>query len=211
MSEQDAHSSVPSEHARQGGTAGPGRRLWRRLIQEVAFLHVRLLLADILVRFLPHLAFPYLRTAIYRLAGVSIGRGSLLGGRLHLIGRGPIQRRLHIGAACWITAPFFADLNADITIGDHVTIGHHVVLVTSNHDIGPARHRAGPVRPAPIVIGDGAWISAGAMVLPGAHVGAGSVIGAGALVAGTIPPGVVAVGVPARVLRKLGEGEPGSR
>jgi acetyltransferase-like isoleucine patch superfamily enzyme len=38
-------------------------------------------------------------------------------------------------------------------------------------------------------------------VLPGARIGAGAVIAAGSVVAGDIPPGKVAGGIPARILR----------
>jgi acetyltransferase-like isoleucine patch superfamily enzyme len=77
------------------------------------------------------------------------------------------------------------------------------VVVTSGHAIGPASHRAGPVEAAPVVVEDGAWIGACVTLLPGARVGAGSVVGAGSLVVGELPPCVLAVGRPARVVRRL--------
>ncbi len=160
------------------------------------------------MRLLPQLAFPYLRAALYRLAGISIGARSLLAGRLELIGPGAIERRIKIGEQCWFNAPLFADLTSDITIGDRVTIGHHVVLVTAGHEAGKSSHRAGPTRSAPIVIGDGAWIAARVTILPGVTIGAGAIVGAGSVVTRNVPPHTLAVGNPARVVRRLNAAEP---
>jgi maltose O-acetyltransferase len=53
------------------------------------------------------------------------------------------------------------------------------------------------------VLGDNVWLAAGVIVCPGVMVGANSVIGAGSVVIGDIPPGVLAVGNPCRVIREL--------
>jgi len=179
------------------------RRVRNALRGELQAIHPRLILAGLLVRLLPQHAFQRLRTALYRAAGISVGPRSLLAGRLELIGTGSIAARLTIGADCMINAPFFADLTDRVQIGSRVASGHHLVIVTSGHAIGPADHRAGPVEPAPVVVGDGAWLGACVTLLPGARVGAGAVVGAGSLVVGEIPPDVLAVGRPARVVRRL--------
>ena len=57
----------------------------------------------------------------------------------------------------------------------------------------------------PIVVGDNVWLSAGVIVCPGVTIGDDTVVGAGAVVTRDLPAGVVAVGVPARVLREIGE------
>jgi maltose O-acetyltransferase len=178
-------------------------RLWRALRAECEPLHFRLLLAGVIICLMPPLALQRLRTLLYRIAGISIGPRTLVAGRLELIGLGPIASRLRIGADCYVNAPAFFDLTGSVALGNHVTIGHHATFITANHAIGPHRHRAGPMGSLPIVIGSGAWIGAGVTFLPGSMVGEGSVIGAGSLVIGQIPPGVLAVGRPAKVLRKL--------
>ena len=55
-----------------------------------------------------------------------------------------------------------------------------------------------------VVIGDGCWLGAGVKVLDGVTVGDGVVIGAGAVVNRDLPPFTIAVGVPAKVIRKRG-------
>ena len=52
------------------------------------------------------------------------------------------------------------------------------------------------------VIGNDVWIGEGATILPGVHVGDGAIIGKGAVVGSDIPPYCVAVGNPAKVVRK---------
>jgi len=58
----------------------------------------------------------------------------------------------------------------------------------------------------PVVIENGVWIGESVAVLPGAHIGYGSVIGANSVVKGVIPPGSIAVGTPARVIKRFDSG-----
>jgi maltose O-acetyltransferase len=178
-------------------------RLWAAISDDVAHVRPRLLLVDLLVRLLPHFTFSRLRTALLRAGGISIGPRSLIGGRVHLMGPGAVAGRLRIGADCYISGPMYVDLCSPVHIGDGVTIGTEARFITADHEIGPSRRRAGPMRASPIAVHDGAWLAAGVVVLPGASIGAGSVIGAGSLVRGAIPPDVLAAGVPARVKRAI--------
>lgn len=57
----------------------------------------------------------------------------------------------------------------------------------------------------PITIGDNVWFGASVTVLPGVKIGSNTVIGAGSIVNRDIPDGVIAVGNPCRVLRKITE------
>ncbi|MFA1540161.1 sugar O-acetyltransferase [Actinomadura monticuli] len=92
---------------------------------------------------------------------------------------------------------------ARITIGDDVQIGPNVQLLTPTHPLDPERRRAKLESAEPIVIEDNVWLGGGAIVLAGVTIGADSVIGAGSVVTKDIPPNVVAVGSPARVVRSL--------
>ncbi|GAA1524582.1 sugar O-acetyltransferase [Kribbella lupini] len=89
-----------------------------------------------------------------------------------------------------------------IEIGDRVMIGPDVSLISSGHPVAPAERRKG-ITAAPIRIGHDVWIGASAMVLQGVTVGEDSVIGAGAVVTRDVPPRMLVVGSPARVVRTL--------
>lgn len=55
----------------------------------------------------------------------------------------------------------------------------------------------------PVVIEDNVWIGENVCVLPGSHIGKGTVIGANSVVKGNILPGTIAVGAPARVVKRF--------
>jgi maltose O-acetyltransferase len=92
---------------------------------------------------------------------------------------------------------------APITIGDHVQIGPHVQLLTPTHPVEPGPRRDKWEGAAPITIGDNVWLGGGAIVLAGVTIDDDSVVGAGAVVTRDVPAGVVVVGNPARVLRRV--------
>jgi maltose O-acetyltransferase len=92
---------------------------------------------------------------------------------------------------------------APITIGDDVQIGPGVQLLTPDHPRDPERRRSGVESAHPITIGDNVWLGGGVIVCPGVTIGADSIVGAGSVVTSDIPPGVVAVGNPCRVIRPL--------
>jgi maltose O-acetyltransferase len=94
--------------------------------------------------------------------------------------------------------------DAAITIGDDVRIGPRVQLLTALHPMEDhERRRAGWERPAPITIGDNAWLGGGVIVSPGVTIGENTVIGAGSVVVRDVPDHVFAAGNPARVIRRL--------
>jgi maltose O-acetyltransferase len=93
---------------------------------------------------------------------------------------------------------------AGIAIGRDGLFGAHVEIFDSDfHDLDPARRRGGRPRLAPVRIGDNVFVGMGVKILKGVTIGADCVIGAGAVVSSSIPPGVVAAGNPARVIREL--------
>ena len=128
-----------------------------------------------------------------------------------------------MGEACCIIAPFWCDYGYNIEIGSHFFANHNCVILDtakvvfgSHVNVGPnccfaaachpldaALRREGWEYSKPIRIGDGVWLGAGVTVLPGVTVGENAVIGAGSLVSRDIPPGVVALGNPCRVVRQI--------
>lgn len=90
-----------------------------------------------------------------------------------------------------------------IRIGDHVLIGHNVVLATLNHDFAP--YNRATMHPAPIHIEGQVWIGANATVVPGVTIGENSIVAAGAVVTKDVPPNTIVGGVPAKVLKRIDE------
>lgn len=175
----------------------------RVIVGEFANLNPRLILADLLVIALPRLCFCRLRTAIYRLAGVAIGPRTSVIGRLKISGPGRAHKRLQIGADCIINSPLFLDVSAEIRIGDRVSIGHHSIFITADHEIGQPNFRAGLNIARPIVVENGTWIAARSTILPGVTIGQSSIVASGALVAADVPSNALVGGVPARFIREL--------
>ena len=77
-----------------------------------------------------------------------------------------------------------------------------MIIDSDFHDIDP-EHRLERPRPRSITIGDNVWLGARVIVLPGVSIGENSVVGVGSVVTRDIPPGSLAVGVPARVVRSV--------
>jgi len=92
---------------------------------------------------------------------------------------------------------------AKVTIGDEVQIATNVQLLTATHPLDAAKRRADWESAQPITIEDGVWLGGGVIVCPGVTIGENTVVGAGGVVVKDLPPGVLAVGSPARPIRHL--------
>ncbi|KAF9885317.1 hypothetical protein FE257_013034 [Aspergillus nanangensis] len=132
-----------------------------------------------------------------------------------------------IGEGSQIEAPFHADYGCNIsigkdsianfnmvildtslvTIGDRVQIGPNLHIYTVNHDVSVLSRRKYVEFGHPVTIEDDCWIGGNVTILPGVTVGQGSTVGAGSLVTKSIPPFSVALGSPARVVRKVPSAE----
>jgi hypothetical protein len=90
-----------------------------------------------------------------------------------------------------------------IVLGENVTIGPGVSIISQNHDVCDFDRY---IAQGPIRIGRNSWIGAGAILLPGVELGEHTVVGAGAVVTKSFVEGnQVIAGNPARVVKKLGE------
>lgn len=95
-----------------------------------------------------------------------------------------------------------------IHIGRSVLIGPGVVLACAGHPIHSEQRCSSALETSePITIEDGVWIGANSTVCGGVTIGEGSVIGAGSVVTSDIPKGVIAAGVPCKVLREITESD----
>ncbi len=111
----------------------------------------------------------------------------------------------HIGKGCFINHNAYLMDGGGIWVGDNTFIGPSCGLYTASHPLLPSERNRGLEKAGPIHIASDCWLGSSVVVLPGVTIGEGAVIGAGSVVTKDIPPYVIAVGNPARVLRKITE------
>lgn len=156
----------------------------------------------------------------HRLSTLTIGDGLHLRSIPHSNALGPFHpvilstrrpgARLVIGRGFGMTGGTICAENS-ITIGDDVWVGGNCTITdTDFHPLDLETRLARPLdgATAPVVIEDGAFIGMQSLILKGVTIGARCVIGAGSVVTRDIPPGVIAAGNPARVIRPLPDAEP---
>lgn len=114
-------------------------------------------------------------------------------------------RHVHFGDSVYANFGLTLVDDTHIYIGSKTMIGPNVTIATAAHPILPSLREEAYQYNVPVRIGENCWIGAGAVILPGVTVGDNTVIGAGSVVTKDIPPNVVAVGNPCRVLREIGE------
>jgi maltose O-acetyltransferase len=132
-----------------------------------------------------------------------------------------------VGEGVVVRPPFYCDYGSHISIGAGTFVNYDCVLLdvaairigaacqlatrvqllTATHPIDPGPRRVGWESAEPIEVADNVWLGGGAVVCPGVSIGEDTVVGAGAVVTRDLPAGVVAAGVPARVLREIGDGD----
>lgn len=126
--------------------------------------------------------------------------GSSMGGGKLIFGKG-VQINDYVHLVCM----------ESITIGDNVLIASHVFISDNSHgsykgDENDSNPNTPPIErhysTAPIRIGDNTWIGEGVVIMPGVTIGDGCIIGAHSIVNKSIPNYTVAVGAPARAIKK---------
>ena len=140
-------------------------------------------------------------SSFINLYGCSVGDETTIGSFVE------IQRGAAVGARCKISSHSF--VCEGVTIEDECFVGHGVVFINDLHprattDDGEVKGGSDweLVRTR---VGRGASIGSGATILGGVEIGAGALIGAGAVVSKDVPAGMLAVGVPAMVVRPVSD------
>jgi len=95
-----------------------------------------------------------------------------------------------------------------IDIGDDVLFAFNVTILDNLHGFGnpyePYKYQA-LQRIAPVAVGRGCWIGQNAVILPSVKIGEMSIVGANSVVTHSIPARSIAVGAPARVIKRWDE------
>lgn len=113
------------------------------------------------------------------------------------------------GSNIFIGDNFYANFNFTIvddytvTIGDNVLIAPNVTITVTGHPVHHELRKSGEMYSFPVTIEDNVWIGSNVVINPGVTIGKNSVIGAGSVVTKDIPPNVVAVGIPCKVLKEI--------
>jgi len=102
-----------------------------------------------------------------------------------------------------------------VEIGNHVRINSGVHILTHDGGVWVLRGMKSEYKDvdlfSPVKIGDNVHIGTGAMIMPGVTVGSNCIIGCDAVVTHDVPDGSIVVGVPARVIKTIGEYEEKNR
>jgi putative colanic acid biosynthesis acetyltransferase WcaF len=135
------------------------------------------------------------RRFLLRLFGAKIGRGAFPHASVKIWAPWNLEMGDHSclshNVDCYCVAP--------VKLGAHVTVSQYSYLCTATHDIEQPDM---PLITAPIVIGEGAWVTADVFVGPGVTIGEGAVVGARSSVFKDVAPWTVVAGNPARFVRK---------
>ena len=133
------------------------------------------------------------RRFFYRLAGIKIGKGSVI----HTKARFYDPRNIIIDKDTIVGEGAVLDGRARLIIGSHVDIASEVMIYNSQHDIENENFTAVD---KPVVIEDYVFIGPRAIILPGVTIGKGAIVAAGAVVTKDVPPYAIVGGVPAKII-----------
>jgi lipopolysaccharide O-acetyltransferase len=137
-------------------------------------------------------------------AGVTVGPGSWL----HVLDPDADGVALTIGDGTSIVGACVISAARSVTLGRDVLLARNVYISDHQHafeDTSRPVLAQGITRVAAVEIDDGAWLGENVVVGPGVRIGRGAVVGANAVVRESVPDHAVAVGAPARIVRRFGD------
>ena len=116
--------------------------------------------------------------------------------------------RVRVAPTAGVLGAFCNVSSGTITVEDYASVSYGALLITGSHDISMfdvERQISFPQSGRDIVVRRGAWVCSGAIVLGPCVIGEQAVVAAGAVVTQDVPAHSVVAGVPARVIKKLGD------
>lgn len=168
------------------------------------FYHYFLDFELMFLRWVGYIPFHFIRHTIYRLAGVSIGKGATI----HMWANFYNPKNIVVGEDSKLGDHIFLDGRAPLTIGKHVDIASSVMIYNSEHDLESKEFKA---REEAVEIGDYVFVGPRAIILPGVKIGKGAVVAAGAVVTKDVPDFAIVGGVPAKVIGERKNKKPSYR
>lgn len=138
---------------------------------------------------------------------ISIGSNTAFGcsTRLSTWGKGHIR----IGSHCHFGDSNFITSAVEVSIGDNLLTGANVLVSDNSHGDATMEYMSLPpiertlTSKGKVVIGNNVWIGQNVCVLSGVTIGDGAIIGANSVVTKDVPAYCVAVGSPARLIKKI--------
>lgn len=136
---------------------------------------------------------------------ITIGRGTYIGNGVRI--KVGFKGKIFIGKDALIDDYSILDSQSKISIGNGTLIAPQVYIIDYNHMYPLSKSRRHLLRQEgyeskPITIGKNVWIGTHVVILRGVTIGDDAVIGAGAIVTKNVPSHCVAVGNPARILKR---------
>ena len=108
-----------------------------------------------------------------------------------------------VGKEVWIGPLVLLDATGGLEIGDGCSIGSGVHIYTHAVQEWVVSEGKEPKTHVPVKIGNYVAIGANSTILPGVEIGDHTIVGACSVVTKSIPPNSVAIGVPAKVTKKI--------
>lgn len=141
---------------------------------------------------------------------ISVGDDCRISGQITISGRWSSQTspRVDVGSNVDIGWRSTFAVGTRIRIGNNVRIAERAFLAGyPGHPMNAEDRAAGlpdlDDQIGDIILEDDVWLASGVTILPGVTIGRGTVVGAGSIVTQDLPAGVIAAGVPAKVIRKI--------
>ena len=172
-----------------------GRQLSSREVINKGMNRIKNILLDfelMLLRWVGHIPLHSVRHFIYKVAGMKIGRGSVI----HMWANFFYPPGVSIGIDSKIGNNAFLDGRDKLVIGNHVDLASEVMIYNSEHDVD--KEDFSDAVNCPVVIEDYVFIGPRVIILPGVKIGKGSVVAAGAVVTKDVAPFKIVGGVPAK-------------
>ncbi|EPS9350879.1 acyltransferase [Citrobacter freundii] len=156
-------------------------------------LFLKNLFLNIVTIFIDNLSFDgRIRAYLYSkcLPNIIIGNRCSIRNKVRFYQGKNLSGNLRIGNSVFVNEEVFIDLSSQVIVGNNVSLGMRVMILSSTHSIGnPVR--CGSTKRKVTVIGNGCWIGAGAIIYPGVRISDGVVISAGEVVSFDIPENMI--------------------